>query len=286
MIRLRLERALSPILGLLLFLQAAIVLTGGAVRLTGSGLGCPTWPKCTGGSYTPVPHQPQAQIHVWIEFGNRLFSFILVLTSLAALLVVLILRRRDIRALAIGQAVGTLSQIPLGGITVLTNLNPIAVASHFLLSMILIASATSLYERRKPLSLNLSESQVRNRPLARLHLALTALVIIVGTVVTGTGPNAGDGLAPRFQIGIQSITWIHAGLAITLLLVTIALYLLSEQRSSLRKRIAVFFALSLLQGGTGFLHFYQSFPPLLGGAHILGVLLLWIGAWRIHLASK
>lgn len=286
MIRLRFERALSPILGLLLFLQAGIVVTGGAVRLTGSGLGCPTWPECTHGSYTPVPHQAQGQVHAWIEFGNRLFTFALVLASLLALIAVLVLRRRDIRALAIGQMLGIFAQIPLGGITVLTHLNPIAVAAHFLLSMILIAAGTSLYERRKLTTVMMPKSQTDNWLLVRSHLALTAIVIMVGTIVTGSGPNAGDISAPRFHIRIETIAWIHADLAIALLLVTVALYVLSTQHSFLRKRVVIFIGIYLLQGAIGFLQFYQGLPELLVGAHLLGVTLVWISAWRIHLTSK
>ncbi|MEK6647772.1 MAG: COX15/CtaA family protein [Actinomycetota bacterium] len=286
MIRLRLERALSPILGLLLFLQAGIIVTGGAVRLTGSGLGCPTWPECTAGSYTPIPDQVEGQIHAWIEFGNRLFTFALVFVALGALGAVLVLQRRDIRALAIGQVAGIFAQIPLGGITVLTRLNPIAVASHFLLSIILIAAGTSLYERRKPLALIAPEVRMGNWLLARFHLVLAAIVIIVGTVVTGSGPHAGDASAPRFHIKIQTIAWIHADLVIALGLVTIALYLLSAQRSLLRKRILIFAFIALLQGGIGFLQYYQGLPELLVGAHLLGATLVWISAWRIHLAAK
>ncbi|MBI3429538.1 MAG: COX15/CtaA family protein, partial [Actinobacteria bacterium] len=106
--RSRLEGALSPLLGLLLALQAGLVVTGGAVRITGSGLGCPTWPKCTNLSYTPAPQQPQGQLHVWIEFGNRLLTIVLLLVALISMITVLVLRRRDIRALAIGQVVGIL----------------------------------------------------------------------------------------------------------------------------------------------------------------------------------
>jgi len=109
--------------GALLTLQAGLVLTGGAVRITGSGLGCPTWPECTPGSYTPVPHQAEGQLHAWIEFGNRLLTFALVAVSLAVLIYVLYKRRRDLRSLAIGQLLGILGQGVLGGITVLTDLH-------------------------------------------------------------------------------------------------------------------------------------------------------------------
>ena len=156
-------RVLAPATGLLLFLQAALIVTGGAVRLTGSGLGCPTWPECTPGSYTPVPHQAEPQLNVWIEFGNRLLTFVLVIASAAVIIAVLKSKRKDLRVLAVGQFLGIFGQGILGGITVLTDLNPIPVAGHLLLSIILIAGATSLYSRRytpvvfvKPASLTLS----------------------------------------------------------------------------------------------------------------------------------
>jgi len=284
--RLRLERALSPILGLLLFFQSGLIVSGGAVRITGSGLGCPTWPKCTSGSYTPVPHQAQGQLHVWIEFGNRLVTLGLLTVSVIALVVVVLLKRTDIRALAIGQLVGILLQIPLGGITVLTHLNPFAVASHFLLSIILIAAGTSLYERRSLTPVELPSVRPGVRIMSRTHLVLTALVIAVGTIVTGSGPNAGDISAPRFHIHIQFIAWMHADLVIGLVLLTAFMLLVTSQYSLLRKRIAIFGIIAIGQGAIGFLQYYQGLPELLVGAHLLGVTLIWISAWRIHLATK
>lgn len=284
--RLRLERSLGHILGLLLVLQSGLVLSGGAVRITGSGLGCPTWPKCTGASFTPVPHQAQGQLHVWIEFGNRLITLGLLTVSILALVAVVLFKRRDIRALAIGQLVGILLQIPLGGITVLTHLNPFAVASHFLLSIILIAAGTSLYERR---SLPLPEFPAVKpgvRMMSRAHLVLTATVIAVGTIVTGSGPNAGDASAPRFHIHMQFIAWMHADLVIGLVALTALLLLVTSPYPLLRKRLAIFGLVALGQGAIGFLQYYQGLPELLVGAHLLGVTLIWISAWRIHLATK
>jgi heme a synthase len=285
MVRSRIERALSPLLGFLLFFQSAIVVTGGAVRLTRSGLGCPTWPQCTGDSFKPVPNQAEGQVHAWIEFGNRLLTFALILASLVVLISVLYLKRRDIRALAIGQLVGILAQIPLGGITVLTHLNPISVASHFLLSMILIAAGTSLFERRK-LGTPPSAGQKARRsiPIMKAHLVLTAIVIVVGTVVTGSGPHAGDSAAPRFHIKIQTIAWIHAYCVMALILLTIAIIFRLRENQEIKKRTVIFFFVAMAQGGIGFIQFHQGFPELLVGAHLLGVTLVWIGAWRMHLS--
>lgn len=281
-----LERALSPLLGLLLFCQSAIVVTGGAVRLTGSGLGCPTWPQCTHGSYTPVPHQAEGQYHAWIEFGNRLLTFVLIIVSIAALAAVIALKRNEIKVLAIGQLLGIFAQIPLGGITVLTHLNPIPVAGHFLLSIILIAAGTSLFERRRASTVVRREQHMGNWMLARTHIILTAIVIIVGTIVTGSGPNAGDVSAPRFHIKIQTIAWIHGGLVIALLVLTLIFYMRATAGSLLKRRITIFAAVAIGQGAIGFLQFYQGLPVLLVAAHLLGVTLVWITAWRIHLAAK
>lgn len=285
-VKIYLERSLGRILGLLLILQSGLVVSGGAVRITGSGLGCPTWPECTGGSFTPVPHQAQGQLHVWIEFGNRLITLGLLTVSIIALVAVVIARRRDIRALAIGQLVGILLQIPLGGITVLTHLNPFAVASHFLLSIVLIAAGTSLYERRSLTHRELPTVRPGVRIMSRTHLILTAAVIAVGTVVTGSGPNAGDASAPRFHIHIQFIAWMHADLVIGLIALTALMLFVTSPYLLLRKRVAIFGVVALGQGAIGFLQYYQGLPELLVGAHLLGVTLIWISAWRIHLATK
>ena len=132
---------------LMVFTQSAIVVTGAAVRITGSGLGCSTWPECTPGSYTPTPDQPEAPLHAWIEFGNRLLTFVLLLNALALMLTILRTGERNLRKLGALQVLGILAQGVLGGITVLTGLNPATVAAHFLLSIVLIAGALSLRQR-------------------------------------------------------------------------------------------------------------------------------------------
>lgn len=282
----RTERALSPVLGLLLAFQSGLLVSGGAVRITGSGLGCPTWPKCTSSSFTPVPHQAQGQVHVWIEFGNRLITLGLLTVSILTLVLVARLKRRDLQTLAMVQLVGILLQIPLGGITVLTHLNPFAVASHFLLSIVLIAVCTSLYERRNTTFIPPKIVTPGVRIISNAHLMLSALVIVVGTLVTGSGPNAGDSSAPRFHIHFKFIAWMHADLVIGLIVLTALAFALTSQYSMLRKRVAVFGAVALAQGGIGFLQYYRGLPELLVGAHLLGVALIWVSAWRIHLATK
>ena len=138
------SKALLRLSSLMVFTQSAIVVTGGAVRITGSGLGCSTWPECTPGSYTPTPDQPEAPLHAWIEFGNRLLTFVLLLNALALMFVILKQGQRHLRKMGAFQIIGILAQGVLGGITVLTGLNPATVAAHFLLSIVLIAGALSL----------------------------------------------------------------------------------------------------------------------------------------------
>ena len=142
------SRVLAPLTGVLLFLQGVLIVTGGAVRLTGSGLGCPTWPECTTGSFTPVAHQAEPVLNVWIEFGNRLLGIVLGFITLLVVIAVLKCKRKDLRILAFGQLLGVIAQGILGGITVRTDLHPSFVAPHFLLSIILIPGAVSLYSRR------------------------------------------------------------------------------------------------------------------------------------------
>ena len=279
------KRILSPATAILLFLQAAIVVTGGAVRLTGSGLGCPTWPECTPGSYTPVAGQAEGQLHSWIEFGNRLLTFVLVLAALVTLIAVLRSGRKDLRILAIGQFLGIFGQGVLGGITVLTNLNPISVASHYLLSTILIAAATSLYTRRhRPAVKRISPLQPN--VFSRLHVSLSALVVILGTIVTGAGPHAGDVDAPRLHIRIQSATLLHGFSVALLIALTLAFFLARQTSAQTRKLLAIFALLTIAQGAIGWIQYIQGVPELLVGAHLVGSTVVWIGAWKIWLSVQ
>jgi cytochrome c oxidase assembly protein subunit 15 len=276
-------RVLAPATGLLLFLQAALVVTGGAVRLTGSGLGCPTWPECTPGSYTPVPHQAEPQLNVWIEFGNRLLTFVLVIASAAVIIAVLKSKRRDLRVLAIGQFLGIFGQGILGGITVLTDLNPIPVAGHLLLSIILIAGATSLYSRRYTPVVFVKPTSLTSK-ISLVHVVTSFVVIILGTIVTGSGPHAGDAQAKRFDFDIRTVAWLHADVVIFLLGVTFAFYVAQGTSDHSKKAIKVFALIALAQGGIGYIQYFTGIPEILVAAHLLGATLVWIAAWRIRLS--
>ena len=276
-------RVLAPATALLLFLQSALVVTGGAVRLTGSGLGCPTWPECTPGSYTPVPHQAEPQLNVWIEFGNRLLTFVLVIASAAVIIAVLKSKRKDLRGLAIGQFLGIFGQGILGGITVLTDLNPIPVAGHLLLSIILIAGATSLHSRRYAPAVFVKAAPLTSR-ISMAHVAISFIVIILGTIVTGSGPHAGDAQAKRFDFDIRTVAWLHADVVIFLLGITFAFYVAQGTSAHTKRAIKIFTVIALAQGAIGYVQYFTGIPEILVAAHLLGATLVWIAAWRIRLS--
>lgn len=277
-------RVRTAVFGVLLFLQSALVLTGGAVRLTGSGLGCPTWPECTPGSYTPVPHQAEGQLHAWIEFGNRLLTFALLFSALIAVIYVLKSGRKDLRSLAAGQVLGIFGQGILGGITVLTDLHPLPVAGHLLLSMLLIAGAASLYSRRHEPKEKVSAPTKTISALSLAHVLISFIVLILGTIVTGSGPHAGDEKAQRFGFDIRTVAILHADAVIFLMGLTIALLVAASVTKSTKKAIYIFFGVSLAQGGVGYAQYLIGIPELLVAIHLAGATIFWIAAWRIRLS--
>jgi len=277
------SRVLVPLSGLLLFLQATLIVTGGAVRLTGSGLGCPTWPECTPGSYTPVAHQAEPILNVWIEFGNRLLGIVLGFVSLLVVIAVLKCKRKDLRIIAFGQLLGVIVQGILGGITVRTDLHPNFVAPHFLISIILIPGAVSLYSRRRAPAVFVKSLPLTNR-ISLAHITTAFLAIVLGTIVTGSGPHAGDAQAERLNLDIQTVSWLHADAVIILLGITLAFYVAQGTSERTKKTIKIFSALALVQGGIGYIQYFTGVPEILVGAHILGATLVWIAAWRIRLS--
>ena len=282
-LRARATRVLSPASGFLLFAQAAIVVTGGAVRLTGSGLGCPTWPECTPGSYTPKPYQVEEQVKVWIEFGNRLLTFVLVLAAITVVLSVLGAGRKDLRGLALGQILGIVGQGVLGGITVLTGLHPATVAAHFLLSIVLIAGAASLRAQRNSPSVKI-QSDPLVKKIATAHIITTFIVLVLGTIVTGSGPHAGDATAPRFSFDLRTVAWLHADVVIALLGITFAFFVVQGTSVDTKKRLKIFLAIALGQGLIGYVQWFTDLPEILVGFHLAGSTLVWIASWRIWLS--
>ena len=282
-LRARATRVLSPASGFLLFAQAAIVVTGGAVRLTGSGLGCPTWPECTPGSYTPKPYQVEEQVKVWIEFGNRLLTFVLVLAAITVVLSVLAAGRKDLRGLALGQILGIVGQGVLGGITVLTGLHPATVGAHFLLSIVLIAGAASLRAQRNSPSVKI-QSDPLVKKIATAHIITTFIVLVLGTIVTGSGPHAGDATAPRFSFDLRTVAWLHADVVIALLGITFAFFVVQGTSVDTKKRLKIFLAIALGQGLIGYVQWFTDLPEILVGFHLAGSTLVWIASWRIWLS--
>ena len=279
----RAVRALTPVARLLLALQALLVLTGGAVRVTGSGLGCPTWPECTTDSYVPVAGQAEGALHAWIEFGNRLLTFLLFFTAVAMVILVIRAGRRDLRLLALSQIGGIFGQAILGGITVLTKLNPLAVASHFILSIFLIGAAHSLLIRSEATRI---EHPVRSNFISA-HTLLTFIVIAAGTLVTGAGPHAGDSETPRLDIAISTVATIHGFLVVALILLTIAgIYKRwNNFAHDTQRYLIIFLAIALAQGVIGYAQYLLGVPEALVAAHLLGSSILWIAAWRVRLTQ-
>lgn len=274
----RFERGLVRTARLLIALQAILILTGGAVRLTGSGLGCPTWPECTADSYTPVAGQIEGALHSWIEFGNRLLTFLLFFAALAIAVMIIAARRWQIALLGFSQIAGIFGQAILGGITVLTKLNPIAVASHFLLSIILLAAAISLLDR-----IQFNREKKKLPIFINLHTTLTFIVLIAGTMVTGAGPHAGDVAAPRLDIRIQTVATIHGGLVMALIALSLYLFI---QATTVRKWLMVFIAISLVQGVLGYAQYLLGVPQLMVAAHLIGSALLWASAWQMRITQR
>ena len=273
-----------PLLYLLLVFQTGIVLTGAAVRITGSGLGCPTWPECTYGSYVPVAGQAEGAFHAWIEFGNRLLTFLLLFAAVAVVIYAIKKARRDLLWRALLQVLGIFGQGIIGGITVLTDLNPLAVASHFILSIFLIAGAVSIVARGRSPLISIRPTETKVKILAHVQVLLTFIVIVIGTLVTGSGPHAGDLDAPRLNLDERAITWLHADAVIALFGVSLALLVLSEISPETKRRVKIFFAITLAQGLVGYAQYVLGLPELLVIVHVLGSTLVWIASWRIWLS--
>ncbi len=261
--------------------NGVIVVTGGAVRLTGSGLGCPTWPECTDGSIRPTP---ELAGHGLIEFGNRMLTFALVVVAVATVVAVFASVRRDLRRLAVLSLLGIPAQALLGGVTVLTGLNPWTVAAHFLLSMVLVAVATVLWLcSREP---GVGQLVVR-RPFALLAtgIAVTvAAVLVVGTVVTGSGPHSGDPEAGRTGFDPELVSQLHADVVFLLIGLTVALLVAlaaTDSPGRVRRAARDLLVVELLQGVIGYVQYFTHLPALLVLLHMAGAVLITVYTARL-----
>lgn len=285
-------RALWPLAVANLVANIGIVVTGGAVRLTASGLGCPTWPRCTESSY--VPHG-ELGLHGAIEFGNRMLTGVLAAVAIACWVAAWVAARRavgpgqDARRplrLATVIALGIPAQAVLGGVTVLTDLNPWVVAFHFLVSMAIIGVCVLLLD-----TLRGPARPAAPAPLQRLTwavLAVTWVTLWLGTVVTGSGPHSGDLDSRRTGLDPQVISHVHA--ASVYLLVGLTLVLLVAARRAGPRPVAVaaglLLGVELVQGVIGFAQYWTDLPVLLVGLHMLGAALTSAAATWVVVAAR
>lgn len=271
----------SAVLNLLVNLM--IIVTGAAVRLTGSGLGCPTWPRCSEDSY--VPHSSMG-IHGAIEFGNRLITFVLI--AVAVLCVAAAWRARDRRALvySVIVALGVPLQAVIGGITVLVDLNPWVVSLHLIASLAMVMICLALVDHLR------SPARTAAPPLARgLAAAIMVVgwvVLYLGTIVTGAGPHAGDADSVRNGLDPQLVSHVHAVSVYVLVALTVALLVDAVRRHDrwLTVVTGALLGLELLQGAIGWTQYLLDLPELLVAAHMLGAGLLAAGFARIWLAVR
>jgi cytochrome c oxidase assembly protein subunit 15 len=254
-----------------------IIITGAAVRLTGSGLGCPDWPTCDEGRVVaPLSY------HAMIEFVNRVFTGVVSLAVILAVLGALLRspRRRDLTYLSLSLVLGVLAQAIIGGLTVLNDLRPEWVMAHFVVSMLLIWAALVLVHRaRQPDSPPFPVAHRDYRLLARAMAVVAAVVIFVGTMVTGSGPHGGDEHVVRLDFALHTITKVHGGLVWLLVALTVLtmwrLHAAGVSRTLLRRgEFAV--AAMLVQGAIGYLQYGMHLPPLLVLLHIGGSVAVWL----------
>ena len=268
-------------------LQVLLVVSGSAVRVTGSGLGCPTWPRCTGGS---LSNTAALGSHGSIEFANRLLAVVMELVGI--LLVVAVVRAkgpRSWRRLALVQAAVVPLQAVLGGLLVLSGLNPYVLVLHFLASFPLIAAAAALVQRTY-------EGDVPRGPRVRPELRLltaglvgaASLVLVVGTAVTGTGPHAGDPKVARMPFSPRDVTQLHADLVYLLLGLVLATAVAAAALGAPRavqRGTRILLGLVVAQGALGYWQYFHGVPPVLVVLHVLGATLVLMTAVRTHLAT-
>lgn len=269
--------------------NVVIVVTGGAVRLTGSGLGCPTWPRCTEDSYTATP---QMGIHGLIEFGNRLLSPVLTVIALAGLLAALWRRprRRSLVLLSAAVLLGIVAQAVIGGITVWTDLNPSVVGLHFIVSMAILVAAYAFWRR-----VDEPDGPARSlvpgplRTLTWITVAASAVVVVLGVLVTGSGPHAGDPDAPRNGLDPLRISQVHAESVFLLLGLSVALWLALRAVDAPAQAVratGVLVVVELTQSLIGFVQYFTGLPEILVGAHMLGASLVWLATLAVLWAIR
>jgi cytochrome c oxidase assembly protein subunit 15 len=270
-----------------LIAQSGIIVTGAIVRLTGSGLGCPTWPDCTPGSLIPVAGQVEG-FHKYIEFGNRTLTFLVLAISIALFVFSLLNEKRNIIVWSFLPLIGTLLQAVLGGITVLTGLHPSTVMAHFLLSIVLVGISVKIYDYfNKQRTSKVLPKIVDN--YVKIVTLVGLAVIILGTITTGSGPHSGDEIAARFDLDIRVIAWLHAdsvllfvGLVIGLLVIT----RINTESKQIYKINRTLFIICLVQGFIGYVQWFNGLPWILVSFHVIGAVITWIAITNLALYSS
>jgi cytochrome c oxidase assembly protein subunit 15 len=271
--------------------QAGIAVTGSVVRVTGSGLGCPTWPQCFPGSLVPIAHPEVAALTQWIEFGNRLLTFAVVLVAGACLLAALHTRprRRRLTGLALVQPLGVVTQAVIGGVTVLTGLVWWSVAIHFMVSMVLVWLAVQLVDAATD-----GDGPPRRvvggpvRGLIATSTVVLAALLAAGTLVTSAGPHAGDAATPRLGIGVPVAAQLHADLLFAYLGLLVGLgFALRAVAAPPRvwRRFVALVAVVLAQGALGGAQYALGVPEVLVSLHVLGAALVTVGAAAVWSGS-
>ncbi len=278
--------------------SAGIIVTGAAVRLSQSGLGCPDWPACTAHSIVAGGSSGSTLVHRWIEFGNRLLTGAILVISVIVSVAAWRFRpggpgggrRRDLVVLAFTQPAGIIAQAVLGGVVVLTKLDPVWVSVHFLLSVTLVAVAVALHVRT-------TEGTAPARPVARADLrvvaaalvAVVAVMLAAGTVVTGTGPLAGARSVARYHLPLSGVTQLHADIGWLLTGLTLALVAGLRFSGAPRRAMRlgwVLLGLLAAQGAVGYTQYFTGLPAGLVWVHVTGAILIWIATLRLLFALR
>ena len=255
-----------------------IIVTGAAVRLTGSGLGCPDWPNCEPGSLVP---KGADNGHAMIEFVNRMITGLVSVAVIVCVLGSFIRdpRRRDLIWLSVGLVLGVIGQAVVGGLTVIFDLRPEFVMTHFLLSLVLLTDALVLYKRAgEPHTRARLTVEARIRTWSRGLVAATCVVVVTGTVVTSTGPHGGDEEAKRFGFDISNVARIHGLSVIAFLVLTLVILgMLRRTHASdaVQTRLGAVLLVACIQAAIGYIQYFNDIPALLVGFHVAGATALW-----------
>ncbi len=278
----------------LVFLYA-IIITGSLVRLTGSGLGCADWPQCSTTKFVDV-----STGHAAIEQINRLFTGIVSAAVIAAVLGSLFVtpRRKSLIWLSSGLVVGVVAQVILGAVVVLTGLNPWSNMAHFLLSLGLVTTAVFLVEQAGATDVEsvvgisdlIAPIRLTTQRFTDLILGLSGLAIILGTLVTGAGPHAGDENAIRLNFDLRSITRIHSATVLLCIAATL-IFIIQIRRNSqewtrLKTKLELFLFVAVAQGGVGYLQYFSGVPAQLVAIHVAFAVAVWITVLRLWIAAR